>query len=502
MTSHDSVLVVAAHPDDEVLGCGGTIARHTDSGEIVHILFLADGVGARNEKDYEQKKLDRIKSARKAAKMLGAMPPRFLNYPDNQLDSVPLLEIVQNIEKVMNVIRPSIVYTHSSSDLNIDHRITHQAVMTACRPLPEASVKEIYSFETPSSTEWSAEEEMFRPVRFVDINPYTTQKNNALECYHDEMRHFPHPRSLDGIEALSRLRGVTSGLPAAESFQVLRQILPSDDYKKSLMTEESNRNTESVEQKELLKNIQVDIRSGANQLYGTENIDDWIKSLLKNVTLTNVLDICCGTGNQLEIYASRPGFGSFVGVDVSEESLRNTQARLSVFKEKETVTVCDKMENAFSHPVIKNRHFDLVSCCFGLYYSEDFKSTLHNMVEHAKKKGVVLIVGPYGKNNESFFELLERYYVLPEIVTWSSKTFMDQGVVPELEKMVEIEKHTLVNKVTFPTAESLIKYWHNVVFFNEEFADDIDQDIRKHFEKHENFEIEKHIMTIIGHKST
>jgi len=218
------VLAVAAHPDDEVLGAGGTLARHVASGNEVHLVFLTDGVGARGDDKAAAQR--RACAARKAAALLGAKEPTFLGFPDNRLDNVDLLEITQAVEKMIAKIRPGIVYTHHAGDLNIDHVICHRAVLTACRPLADRTVRRIYAMEVPSSTEWAPPDVAcaFTPSRFVDISAFQTIKRQALEAYGEEMRAFPHPRSFEAVDALAKWRGATAGLPAAEAFMVLREI--------------------------------------------------------------------------------------------------------------------------------------------------------------------------------------------------------------------------------------------------------------------------------------
>lgn len=217
-----NVLVVAAHPDDEVLGCGGCIAKHTASGDSVNILILAEGATSRDEERNVQIRIEQVSALRQAAceaaDILGALPPRFCGLPDNRLDSLILLDITKRVEAVVKEVQPSIVYTHHGGDLNIDHRIVYQAVMTACRPVPHSTVKAIYSFETLSSTEWSSPTigPTFLPTRFVDIKEFLGQKLNALEAYSEEMMDFPHARSIEAIKALARLRGASAGMEAAE----------------------------------------------------------------------------------------------------------------------------------------------------------------------------------------------------------------------------------------------------------------------------------------------
>src|SRR5215469_11970846 len=139
------VLAMVAHPDDEVLGAGGTLARHAAAG---------DGVSARGDNSAAAKR--RAKAAHKAASQLGAREPRFLGFRDNRLDSTDLLDVTQAIENIIAAVKPTVVYTHHAGDLNIDHVICHRAVLTACRPLPGCAIRRIYAMEVPSSTEWSA----------------------------------------------------------------------------------------------------------------------------------------------------------------------------------------------------------------------------------------------------------------------------------------------------------------------------------------------------------
>jgi LmbE family N-acetylglucosaminyl deacetylase len=219
-----TVLIVAAHADDEALGCGGTVARHTAEGDVVHAIFMADGVNSRANStvgDFPR----RIAAARQAHEILGLQHVEYLGFPDNSMDSVPLLKVVQSLEDVIKTISPQVVYTHHYGDLNIDHRITHSAVMTACRPQPGGATREIFSFEVLSSTEWAASvQEPFLPNVFVDISDYLDQKIQALQAYQLEMRSAPHSRSIEHAECLAHHRGNSVGVGAAEAFMLIRQI--------------------------------------------------------------------------------------------------------------------------------------------------------------------------------------------------------------------------------------------------------------------------------------
>jgi len=220
-----NVLIVAAHPDDEVLGCGGVAARHVRRGDSVEVLIVAEGATSRGDGDGAVAAL--ADGARKAATVLGTRPPRFGGLPDNRLDTIALLDVVKLVEATGDEVRPDIVYTHHAGDLNIDHQVVARAVATAFRPLPDATVKALYSFETLSSSEWAlpSADTHFQPCRFENISDVLDLKLAALECYANEMRAFPHPRSIDAVTALARVRGATAGVAAAEAFCVFREII-------------------------------------------------------------------------------------------------------------------------------------------------------------------------------------------------------------------------------------------------------------------------------------
>ena len=224
-TQKNSVLVIAAHPDDEALGCAGTLAKHISEGDEVNIIFMTNGLSARVNIDETEHQI-RNEGMISAMKILGVNYYQCCNFPDNKMDSIPLLTVVKEIEQVINEYQPNIVYTHFSHDLNIDHQITHQAAMTACRPIIGSSVKKIFSFEVLSSTEWqSSSAPQFKGQYIVDISKYWHKKEQVLTCYRQELRDFPHSRSMPCIEALATLRGATHGLKKAEAFQVERILV-------------------------------------------------------------------------------------------------------------------------------------------------------------------------------------------------------------------------------------------------------------------------------------
>ena len=215
-----NILVVAAHPDDEVIGCGGTMAKHAADGDQVYILIVAEGATSRlNVSKAVVSNL--AVSAQASASILGANPPKLLEFPANRLDTIARLDVIKKIEAYVKEIKPTIVYTHHGGDLNIDHRIVHEAVVTACRPLPGSNVYSIYSFEAVSSTEYSSRSigQPFKPTHHVDVTLHLATKIQAIKCYETEMRPFPHPRSTDALIALATVRGSQVGMAAAEAFQ-------------------------------------------------------------------------------------------------------------------------------------------------------------------------------------------------------------------------------------------------------------------------------------------
>lgn len=223
------VLIVAAHPDDEVLGCGGAISKHTGSGDEVAILILGEGLTSRfKDRNMADKKgiCDLKDNARKAAGILGAKGVFFSDFPDNNFDSIPILKIIKEIERVKRITKPDIIYTHHYGDLNIDHCITYKAVLTAARPIKGETVREIYSFEVPSSTEWSGPEKKayFTPNTYIDITKALGKKTEALECYRSELRPYPHPRSVKAVKSLAMKRGSEIGVEFAESFEAIRLL--------------------------------------------------------------------------------------------------------------------------------------------------------------------------------------------------------------------------------------------------------------------------------------
>lgn len=225
----NKVLVIVAHPDDEILGVGGTIRKHVDNGDLVNCLILGEGLTSRKGKRSDTDKFSITslhEDAKIAGKILGFEQIYFESLPDNRFDSIELLNIIKIVEKYVDELKPNIIYTHHRGDRNIDHRLTYEAVLTACRPVGEYSVKEIYSFETPSSTEWdfTYKSNSFMPNVFIDIEGTIQNKLEAMKCYVTEIKDYPHPRSLEALSIIAKRWGIVVGKKYVEAFELILKI--------------------------------------------------------------------------------------------------------------------------------------------------------------------------------------------------------------------------------------------------------------------------------------
>lgn len=223
------ILTIAAHPDDEVLGCGGAMARHAAEGDEVYVAILGEGATSRADRrdSADASRVEGLKAdARRAAAVLGVKEVFFHGLPDNRFDTLPLLDVIKIVERHIGDLSPSLVYTHHGGDLNVDHRICSQAVLTATRPKPETPVREVLAFEVPSATDWSfgRSGEPFRPCVFMDISATLESKLKALSFYPTEMCPFPHTRSLRAVEAAAVRWGAVAGFSAAEAFESMRSL--------------------------------------------------------------------------------------------------------------------------------------------------------------------------------------------------------------------------------------------------------------------------------------
>ncbi|MCH5670798.1 PIG-L deacetylase family protein [Streptomyces gilvus] len=217
-----TVLVLAAHPDDELLGAGGTLARHVRDGDAVHGIVLTEGASSRYREGLAE---DLAKSAQRSAQVLGLASLDLWSLPDQRLDTLPLIDVVQQVETAVDALRPDLVYTHFPGDVNSDHGVVARAAWTACRPYVLPGLRRFAVFETPSSTEWAwSTDDAFTPSLYVDVTRTLQVKLEAMSCYETELRDHPHPRSLRALQERAAYWGSRVGRPAAEPFQVLREM--------------------------------------------------------------------------------------------------------------------------------------------------------------------------------------------------------------------------------------------------------------------------------------
>jgi LmbE family N-acetylglucosaminyl deacetylase len=222
------VLVVAAHPDDEILGCGATAARHVQEGCDVYFAILGEGITSRHgsRETADASLLSRLhEHAHAAARKIGVKDVFLHKLPDNRLDTIALLDVVKLVEDLVLKLKPKVIYTHHPGDLNVDHGVVHRAVLTATRPMAGQPVREIYAFEVPSSTEWAfGALPPFQPNVFVDVAATLETKIAAMACYETESRKFPHPRSPEALRAIATRWGSVVGCVAAEAFELVRFV--------------------------------------------------------------------------------------------------------------------------------------------------------------------------------------------------------------------------------------------------------------------------------------
>ena len=224
------ILIVAAHPDDDILGCGGVMARCRKEGAAVKVVFLGEGSTSRfdaSDRDGPEALAaiaERRNAAKKALDILGLEDITFHDLSCGRFDRAPILEIGKIIEAEIEAFKPDTVFTHSHVDANNDHGIAFQATLQASRPGALNHVANVLSYEVPTSTEWRFTE-TFTPNYFIGIEDEIDAKIKAMAAYGSEQKPYPFPRSAEGLRALAMVRGMQAGIPYAEAFQVIRGIL-------------------------------------------------------------------------------------------------------------------------------------------------------------------------------------------------------------------------------------------------------------------------------------
>ncbi len=219
MTERNNILIIATHPDDEILGCGGVAALHAQKGDKVCSVVVCEGESHR----YKNMDVGQQEHAEQAADILGVTEVRMLGLPDQRLDQLSLVEVITPIESIVREIRPGTIYCQYGGDINQDHKIVFDATLIATRPVEEY-IETIYAYDTASSTEW-AYPRTFIPDTWIDISSVIEKKMDAMKCYQTELNEFPHPRSIDGLRLKAGAWGVQCCLESAEVFMTIRRII-------------------------------------------------------------------------------------------------------------------------------------------------------------------------------------------------------------------------------------------------------------------------------------
>lgn len=222
VTCSMKILVVAPHPDDEVLGCGGTVKKHINSGDEVYLCIVTKPLVKDWSQEYINNKDKEIKNSNDS---LGIKDTFFLDLPALRVDTIPQKDINDLLIKIVDKVKPEILYIPFFGDINHDHRLVSEACLVAVRPKPGSAIEKVFAYETISETEWGRGIfKEFIPNVYIDISSTITEKLKAMEFYKSELKKYPHPRSLEGIKILAQKRGMEVGLQYAESFMLLRGI--------------------------------------------------------------------------------------------------------------------------------------------------------------------------------------------------------------------------------------------------------------------------------------
>lgn len=219
-----NVLVVAPHPDDEVLGCGGVMARHAAAGDEVHVAVVTRG----HPDVFSPESVDRVRSeAKEAHSILGVRSVRYLEFPAPRLDTIPRHQVADAIAGMIRELSPEIMYVPHHGDMHFEHGLTYEACLVAARPGRQSIVRRILAYETPSETDWSPplSGTAFQPTVYVDIAAHLDTKLRAMTCFKSQVQPSPHPRSINNLEAVARCRGAAAGLHAAEAFMLVREVV-------------------------------------------------------------------------------------------------------------------------------------------------------------------------------------------------------------------------------------------------------------------------------------
>jgi len=240
-------------------------------------------------------------------------------------------------------------------------------------------------------------------------------------------------------------------------------------------------------------------RIDANRRFAGADFEGWTRELIGQIPGRRVLDLCCVTGNKLVIHAARPECEVLVGIDRSGESLATAKTRIAATGYQGSLDLLEiPMDGALEHSSVSGQVFDQISCCYGLYYAQNVEALLDSMLSHLVPGGAILIVGPWGENNKSLFDMLRRYITLPPLVERSATTFMTEEVQSHLGERAKVRTETFVNPVSYPDVDAVLEYWRKTTFHEPSKESSIRSDLETHFASADTFVVEKHVMGLIA----